>query len=232
MKGITVTTSWDDGHVLDMRLAALLREYGIRGTFYISPEDREIDGHDRLSEEQVLELSSGFEIGAHTMTHPRLAALDEEVSRKEILGSKTYLEDLLKKPVTSFCYPGGSYTALHRTIAKQAGFTLARTVECFRMEVGDDPFSIPTTVHAYRHWSHLVPITRRVGPRRLAASYLNWDELAIVLFDDVLARGGVFHLWGHSWEIDAKGDWQRLRRVLQHISNRSGVNYRENRELI
>ena len=30
-----VTTSWDDGNKLDLKLAALLDKYGLVGTFYI-----------------------------------------------------------------------------------------------------------------------------------------------------------------------------------------------------
>ncbi len=30
-----ITTSWDDGHPLDFRVAELLSKYGLRGTFYI-----------------------------------------------------------------------------------------------------------------------------------------------------------------------------------------------------
>ena len=30
-----MTTSWDDGHPLDYRIAEMLQEYGLRGTFYI-----------------------------------------------------------------------------------------------------------------------------------------------------------------------------------------------------
>ena len=30
-----VTTSWDDGHPLDIRLAEMLARYGVLGTFYI-----------------------------------------------------------------------------------------------------------------------------------------------------------------------------------------------------
>jgi len=30
-----ITTSWDDGHPMDLRVAALLAKYGIAGTFYV-----------------------------------------------------------------------------------------------------------------------------------------------------------------------------------------------------
>jgi hypothetical protein len=48
------------------------------------------------------------------------------------------------------------------------------------------------------------------------------------VFDEVLAKGGVFHLWGHSWEVDKNNDWYALRRVLDYISQRPEVTYLAN----
>ena len=41
MKFVLVTTSWDDGHILDIKLASLLRLYNLKGTFYIAPYNKE-----------------------------------------------------------------------------------------------------------------------------------------------------------------------------------------------
>jgi hypothetical protein len=32
---------------------------------------------------------------------------------------------------------------------------------------------------------------------------------------EAIDNGGVFHLWGHSWELDDADQWRRLGRVLQ-----------------
>jgi len=45
-----------------------------------------------------------------------------------------------------------------------------------------------------------------------------WDEVAIRTLEFTVANGGIWHLWGHSWEIEATGDWTRLEKVLQKIS--------------
>jgi peptidoglycan/xylan/chitin deacetylase (PgdA/CDA1 family) len=49
----------------------------------------------------------GMEIGAHTCSHPWLAALPPDEQRREILGSKQILEEKLGRPVKSFAYPYG-----------------------------------------------------------------------------------------------------------------------------
>jgi peptidoglycan-N-acetylglucosamine deacetylase len=51
------------------------------------------------------------------------------------------------------------------------------------------------------------------------------------MFDRALRDGGVFHLWGHSWEIERNGDWDRLARVCEYIAGRTEVDYRTNADL-
>lgn len=232
MKNVVVTTSWDDGHVLDLKLAALLRRYNLKGTFYISPEDREFSSSDLLTKEQVLELSRDFEIGAHTMTHPRLTQISDDEARKEIENSKKFLEKLINRPVTSFCYPAGYFLEKHEVMAEKAGFKLARTVNRFSTTIPSDHFELNTTIHAYRHWSDALPIFGNSGISNFFNQYLNWDKLAISLFDKVIENGGIFHIWGHSWEIEKNGEWARLEKVFEHIANRSEVSYKTNGELI
>lgn len=232
MKKVIVTTSWDDGHVLDLKLAELLQKYGIKGTFYISPNSREIPVADRLSEAQIREISKNFEIGAHTMTHPNLENIEDSEALREISASKKYLENVLNKSVDSFCYPSGYFNAHHEQMVKESGFKLARTVERFAKSIGNNPFTVPATVHAYRHWSDAFSILRAVGAKKFIACYLNWDDLAINLFDSVTQEGGVFHFWGHSWEVEKNGDWKRLEKVLKHIGGRQDVHYAVNVETL
>ena len=85
MKPVIVTTSWDDGHKRDIRLASLLRKYGVGGTFYICPETHEFPAAERLTSDEIRELAGEFEIGAHTMTHPHLSRLDADAAREELL---------------------------------------------------------------------------------------------------------------------------------------------------
>src|SRR3989344_5582292 len=101
-----VTTSWDDGDVLDERLAAMLEKYGLKGTFYI-PRDY---WGERLSDDAIRALSEKFEIGAHTLTHADLTKLSLDEAEKEIRGSKQWLEEVTGKPVGMFCYPRGGET--------------------------------------------------------------------------------------------------------------------------
>lgn len=51
--------------------------------------------------------AAGHTIGAHTHTHPNLAAISLERAKHEIRTSKTILEEILLEPVIHFAYPFG-----------------------------------------------------------------------------------------------------------------------------
>lgn len=233
MNRAIVTTSWDDGHALDLRLAALLAEYGIAATFYIAPENREIEPQCRLTEKQIRELSDGFEIGAHTMTHPILTRTTDARARQEIMQSKSHLEAIVGRPVTSFCYPRGMYLPRHVSMVRAAGYSYARTVRRLSLYAGP-PLQSPTSVHASDHWGGVwqLLLLVRFNPVTFMHLYARWDRQAIYLFDCARERGGVFHLWGHSWEIARHDDWLRLETVLRAIADREDVDYRCNGELV
>jgi peptidoglycan/xylan/chitin deacetylase (PgdA/CDA1 family) len=230
---VIVTTSWDDGHVLDRKLADLLLSLRLPATFYIAPQNGEWDKSQCLTNRDLQVLARDFEIGGHTLNHVRLRSVPEAVARREITEGKDALEQVIGTRLRSFCYPGGSYGSQHPPMVEEAGFVMARTVRRGVTCVPEHPFETHTSVHAYRH---LVdgPATLRVAhgnPKRAARMYRSWDDFAVGLFDKVVATGGVFHIWGHSWEIDRRGEWSRLQRVLRHVSDRADVVYVSNGDL-
>src|SRR5689334_16731650 len=119
-RSLIITTSWDDGHTLDLRVADMLDNYGMKGTFYITRDFLE----KRMSDKQIRALASRHEIGAHTLTHPDLPDVPPEQAREEIAGSKAWLEDVTGKPVTSFAYPKGLNTPALRAMVAEAGYTI------------------------------------------------------------------------------------------------------------
>ena len=125
---VVVTTSWDDGHVLDLKVADLLDDYDLAGTFYVATQNVEFRSRDRLGPHGTQAIGQRFEIGAHTRLHMRLTTLSLAAANKEIVGGKTDLEDVIGREVQSFCYPGGLYRAEHVTLVRDAGFCVARTV--------------------------------------------------------------------------------------------------------
>jgi peptidoglycan/xylan/chitin deacetylase (PgdA/CDA1 family) len=229
-----VTTSWDDGHIYDFAVANLLESHGLPGTFYIAPRNHELPARSRLRDADIQQLATRFEIGGHTLTHQRLAGLSDQVASQEIRGGKSYLEDCIGEQIHSFCYPGGSYRPEQTCLVAEAGFSLARTVVRHRTDLNPAPLEVPTTFHAYQHLLD-GPAAWAMSHRRptiAARWFFGWDDWAIAMFDGVVRDGGVFHLWGHSWELEDRKDWDRLERVLDHIAHRDDVTYVSNRDLI
>jgi hypothetical protein len=111
--------------------------------------------HRAMSPDEVASLAAGglVEIGAHTVTHPVLAALPAAGQRDEIWGSKSRLEGILGHPVTAFAYPYGSptdSTAETVTIVREAGFACACTTFAGAVWRGTDRFLLPRTL--VRDW--------------------------------------------------------------------------------
>jgi peptidoglycan/xylan/chitin deacetylase (PgdA/CDA1 family) len=80
-----------------------------------------------LSEAQVRQLhAAGIQIGAHTVTHPILTAINDDAARREIMESRRCLESLIGAPVKYFAYPNGrpqqDYASRHVLQVKQCGF--------------------------------------------------------------------------------------------------------------
>ncbi len=101
-----------------------------------------------MTSAQVRALAdAGMEIGAHTITHPILACLDDEAALREMRTSRATLESLLDRPVLSFAYPNGrpgrDYLPRDVALARQAGFQLAVSTAPGAARAGDDIFQLP-----------------------------------------------------------------------------------------
>ena len=234
-----VTTSWDDGDPLDLRIAELLRSRGLRGTLYIP-----ISGYlskETLRPADLRALSSaGFEIGAHSVSHKSLTLFPESELEREVTVCKQVLEQMIGTEVSMFCYPNGRYSPRVIRELKYAGYKGARTTQMLAIKSAFLPFEMPTTVQAYPHpkAGYLRDLGRAKNVSGLwrftteLSQFETWLELAKRLFSQVLGRGGIWHLYGHSWEIEAGGIWDDLREILDHVSNREGVTYMTNGQLL
>jgi len=238
-----VTTSWDDGDSIDLRVAELLSARKLPGTFYIPVKGHVKSRHryQRMSSTEMRELDSqGFEIGGHGISHPNLAACDEKQLTVEVQTCKRRLEDVLGERISMFAYPRGRHNKKVIASLKQAGFSGARTTAMMAHELDFDPYRMPTSVHVFPHSriDYLRNLARVWNIRRtwVYATHLrygnNWVEFAKRIFDSVLADGGLWHLFGHSWEIEELQLWDGLTEVLDYVSNRPGVLYLANGTIV
>jgi len=223
---LILVTSWDDVTELDVKLANLLDSYGLKGSFYVIGKSL----GKRVSKDQLLDMSQTHEIGAHTMTHPTLTTISDEEARREIAGSKTFLERTLGKQITSFAYPRGKYNKRHVMMAKEAGFFCARTIEPFYFKNTGKPYEVPVSIWAFPHkFRDLNAISRLIRSFPSVATkpllIKNWNKLGKEIFDFLIEQGGVFHIFGHAWQIDDIDGWKRLEDLFGYVAHRKNVVY-------
>jgi peptidoglycan-N-acetylglucosamine deacetylase len=224
-----LTTSWDDGHPLDLRLAELLAKYGLPATFYVPIENPE---RPVLPPPEVRRLAeAGFEIGGHTYHHTRLLNVSLAAANEEIVSGKAALEDLLGRPVSPFSYVGGQVSPVLAGLVEGAGFSGARTTVRFRLwkPTPAQRFQVPTTVLA-RTLTLRDEVTQFIYTRNLAAlpvllraGSTCFVEVVRSTLHQALSGNGVWHLWGHSWEVEKFGAWRDLEAVLATIAETKGA---------
>lgn len=115
-----------------------------------------------------------IEIGAHSLSHRRLAQWPAEVARQELQGCKAALQAQLGVEVASFAYPVGDPSSAGRrefALAAEAGYRIAVTTR-------------PGMVFP-EHAAHLLALPR-VSLNGL------WQDLGYL---DVLMSGAPFRLW-------------------------------------
>ena len=133
-----VALTFDDGFQDNLLNAApVLRRLNLAATFFVVSGRAGMvlrEGDDPATSrlmnwEEVRALEAmGFDIGAHTLTHPRLSQLDEDGQRQEILEGARLLTERLGHDVALFAYPFGSaadYNELSARLAREAGFRFA-----------------------------------------------------------------------------------------------------------
>jgi peptidoglycan/xylan/chitin deacetylase (PgdA/CDA1 family) len=141
--------TFDDGWADALTVAApLLRSLDVGATFFVCPGlfgNTEDSGysplHRVLTREEAGELASlGFDLGAHSMTHPDLVGCDDAELRAQLHDSKAEVEAITGRPCTEFAYPFGLHDARVRAATAAAGFTIA-----YQYGPGpwDDPFAAP-----------------------------------------------------------------------------------------
>jgi peptidoglycan/xylan/chitin deacetylase (PgdA/CDA1 family) len=142
----SVALTFDDGAETDLISAApLLRELNFGATFFITTGFLGRSGF--LSPAQVRELSdAGFEIGCHSITHPYLSDLDDAGVRREVVGAKQELEQILGKPVLHYSCPGGRYDRRVAAVAREGGYASVSTSRFVANAAISDRFSLGRAV--------------------------------------------------------------------------------------
>jgi peptidoglycan/xylan/chitin deacetylase (PgdA/CDA1 family) len=72
-------------------------------------------------------INAGWEIDAHTLTHPDLTKVGATQLREEVAGSRAAIRKRFHVPVNFFCYPAGRYDDTVVAAVQAAGYPAATT---------------------------------------------------------------------------------------------------------
>ena len=96
-----------------------------------------------LTSPQVSTLTArGWEVAAHTLTHPDLRRVRARRLAHEVAGSRAALERRFGLPVRFFCYPFGRSDARVRAAVRAAGFLAATSIRPGAAAPWDDPLTL------------------------------------------------------------------------------------------
>lgn len=132
--------TFDDGFDDTRTAVELLLDAGLTSSVFVASGS--IGERAMLTSSGVRELAGLIEVGAHSVTHPRLDELDAARATQEICSSKATLEDLIEAPVRSFAYPHGAYDRRVRAAVVDAGFSAAAAVKNALSHYQDDPYAL------------------------------------------------------------------------------------------
>ena len=222
-----VTFSYDDGVTQDQRLIRLFDKYGLKCTFNLNSgllgkpgslirEDVTV-AHVKPRACEVRAIYEGHEIAAHTLTHPALSSLSDEDVVREVEEDRLALSELAGYEVVGMAYPGGTHVMNEHVadlIRTRTGIRYARTTtSTHSFDLQSDLIIFNPTVYHHVEWDALFELGERF----------------VSLKPD---KPQIYYIWGHAYEFDIHGDWERFEEFCRLISGHGDIFYGTNREVL
>lgn len=220
-----LTFSFDDGALQDIRLAELFRKYGLKATFNINSELLDMPGeltvngsrvnHGKVRLEDFAGIYDGFEVAAHTLTHPMLPQLERDEVIRQVEQDRLNLSEFVGYEVVGMAYPGGGVNNDERVAAiieSGTGIKYARTI---------------TSTHSFDRQTDLYRFNPTVSV--VEPCLFELAEKFLALPEDEYA---LFYVWGHSFEFDAYAKWDEFESLCRLLAGRGDINYVSNREIL
>ncbi|UKA63928.1 polysaccharide deacetylase family protein [Arthrobacter sp. FW306-04-A] len=120
----SVSLTFDSGRASQMEAARILKDHGLRGTFFI--DSGFVGAPDYMTVENLHTLATNQnEIGGHTVTLADVTAVEPDEASRQICKDRANLTDWGFK-VTSFAYPFAASTAKSEELVAGCGYNSAR----------------------------------------------------------------------------------------------------------
>lgn len=211
-----VTLSYDDGVPADERLIAVMSAHGLKGTFNLNSFRLDEGVSDRVKN---LYLPTGNEIAVHGFWHLPLTNVADSAALNDIIADRKALESLSGKIVNGMAYANGSVDAHVTDLVRSCGIVYSRTT------VSTHGFSFP------ENWLLWNPTCHHNDPRlfELAETFVGMGTPPAWYYD--LSGPKLFYLWGHSYEFDNDGNWDRIEKFAGTVGGKDDIWYATNGEI-
>ena len=212
-KKLALTFSYDDGSEADRRLADLLSENGMKGTFNLCGSWLDKKGRLRSDELKSLLIDRGHEVACHGFEHPFEEKLPLADVIEDIRKDRLFLEQATGRPVRGFAYPFGTFNQDVKNILHAMGICYARTVNAnnyVRLIPQDFLEWNPTCHHNGAIFNHAEDMLHECSS-----------------FCDLL------YIWGHATEFNLPGEnnWDKIEKFCRTYGNDERIWYATNLEI-
>lgn len=217
-----LTLSYDDGVEQDIRLIELMNKHGLKGTFNINsglfaPEGKVYPAghiHRRMSKSQAVRLyaQSGQEVALHCYEHGDLTMQLPGASIRQVIRDKEELESLFGHIIRGMAYPYGPVSDAVAQALPACGVAYSRTT------VSTQGFDLPTD------WLRLAATCHHNNPELMNLARKLAEETPVY-------RPWLFYLWGHSYEFEARDNWNVIEEFAAYIGGREDIWYATNIEV-
>ena len=222
----SITFSFDDGVMQDIRVIAILDKYGLKGTFNLNSgkfgTKYPYESNGRTVERtiiepwQVKEIYKDHEVAVHTLGHFNLTHLPDSCVTWQIEEDRKFLEGLTGKEIRCMAYPCGGVNNDERVanvIKETTKIRFARTI------TSSYAFDMQNSLLRFQPTLHFL------------------DERVFELAEEFLAlktdEPKLFYIWGHSYELDGEnGRWESFERLCEMLSKKEDIYYGTNAEVL
>ena len=220
--GKAVTLSYDDGVQQDIQMIALMKKYGVKGTFnlntarFITRDHQYPEGKvwRAMIDEDVVPTYSDpvCSVATHSAHHPTLLNMSEAEIAQEILSDRKNLEKLFGKVINGHAIPNGAYDETTIKVGKMCGLKFMRTTK---------------STNSYQYPKTLLPL----DPTCAHSDACLMDLTEKFLADTPKENPFLFYLWGHTYTFEGDNNWYIIEDFMKAVSGKDDIWYATNDEI-
>lgn len=213
---LVLTFSYDDGNRCDERLANILTENKLKGTFNLNGANLGKGEKLRADELKPLLLDHGHEVACHGFEHPFLEKLDTISVIEDIRKDRLALEQAIGAPVRGMAYPFGTFSDNVKDVLRLMGISYCRTVR-----------NAKGTTYMPQDFLEWDPTTHHIGKDGVTIKQMGETFLKTPEWNGT----HMLYVWGHAFEFDMRKDWDMMEEFCKIMAGHENIWYATNIEI-